>query len=208
MHYLRDPKEIYRQSFASIRAEADLGGLGAEEELVAIRLIHACGMPDIVPDLVFSPRAMAAGKEALERGAPVICDVNMLANGIITRMLPAQNRVLCGLDLPEAEAFARRNRHTRTAGGIEALRHELGGAILAFGNAPTALFHLLELVAEGAAPPALILGFPVGFVGARESKQALIDNDLGLEFVALRGRRGGSALAAAALNALASGLET
>jgi len=208
MQYLRDPKAIYQQSFASIRQEADLSRFALDEQDVVIRLIHACGMVDIVDELEFSSGAVGAGKSALKNGAPIICDVNMVAKGVITRQLANNNQVVCGLDLPEAKSFAKEHSHTRTAGGIAALENKISGAIIAIGNAPTALFHLLEMIENGGPKPALVLGFPVGFVGAAESKTFLIANNNDIAFIALKGRRGGSAFAAAAVNALVSGLDT
>lgn len=208
MDYLRKPREIYDRSFAIVRAQADLARFSDAEQELVIRLIHASGMIDIVDDLVISESALVAGRAALANGAPVICDVNMVAMGIIARMLPPGVKTHCGLDLPHAHRFARDNVHTRSAGGIDALRHKLDGAIITIGNAPTALFHLLEMVEREGIQPALVLGFPVGFVGAEESKEALIANKFGLPFIALKGRRGGSAMAAAAVNALVAGLGT
>lgn len=204
--YLRDPADIYEKSFATIRQETDLSRFSGAAEALAIRLVHACGMVDVVDDLVVSDGAMAAGSVALAAGAPIICDARMVAEGIIRRNLPHDNDVLCGLNDDFAFAYARDHQTTRSAGGIESLASRMGGAVVAIGNAPTALFHLLERVDAGMDKPALILGFPVGFVGAAESKQELIDNPRGVPFIALRGRRGGSALAAAAVNAVAKGL--
>lgn len=208
LNYVRDPAAIYAESFASIRRETDLTGFVGDEQDLAIRLVHTCGMPDLVDDLVISPDAIKIGRTALLGGAPIICDVRMVAEGVIARNLPAQNPVLCGLNAPEALAYAKQHETTRSAGGIEAMADQIGGAVIAIGNAPTALFHLLERLDEGLPKPAIILGFPVGFVGAAESKQELIDHARGVPFVALRGRRGGSALAAAAVNAVAKGLDT
>lgn len=203
--WVRDPAEIYRRSFAAIRAEADLALLPETMRDVAIRLIHACGMIDLVQDLSFSPDAAHAGRQALAAGAPILADAAMVAHGIIRRRLPAANPVLCRLDDPTVPALAENLATTRSAAAVELWRPDLGGAVVAIGNAPTALFRLLEIVAAGAPSPALVLGFPVGFVGAAESKQALVES--GLPFVTVLGRRGGSALAAAAVNALAGGLE-
>jgi len=208
MSYLRDPAAIYEKSFAAIRAEADLSRFLPEEKDLVIRLIHACGMIDIVDHIEISDNGIASGAEALTTGAPIICDVNMVARGIITRKLGAKNQVLCGLDLEEAKKFAKDNSHTRTAGGIDALADKMEGAVVAIGNAPTALFHLLEMIGNGAKKPAIILGFPVGFVGAAESKAELAANRFDVPYVTLLGRRGGSAFAAAAVNALVSGLKT
>ena len=208
MDYLRNPQAIYEQSFATIRAEADLSRFEEDEAALAIRLIHASGMIDIVDDLVSSPGAVVAGRAALDAGKPVIADVNMVSNGIIRRKLPADNPVLCGLDEDTASAYSKSHATTRSAGGIQAMAKKIPGAIVAIGNAPTALFHLLEMLDKGLGKPAIILGFPVGFVGALESKAELVARSRGVPFVALKGRRGGSALAAAAVNALAAGLGT
>lgn len=206
MDYLRDPAAIYAQSFATIRREAELGRVPEEARDLAIRLIHACGMVDILDDLVVADGAVAAGRAALRAGAPILCDSRMVRDGVIERHLPAKNRVLCAVDGDAARQNAERLGTTRSAGAIEALEPEIGGAVVAIGNAPTALFHLLEGLDRGWRKPAVILGFPVGFVGAAESKAALIAAPRGVPFVALKGRRGGSALAAAAVNALAAGL--
>ncbi len=208
MDYLRAPDAIYAESFAIIRREASLGRFAPEDQDMVIRLIHACGMVDIADDLVISPEAVAAGKAALAKGASVICDVRMVAEGVIRRKLAAGNEVLCGLGDTGVPDLVEKLQTTRSAAGIEALAPLMAGSIVAIGNAPTALFHLLERMDEGFPKPALILGFPVGFVGAAESKDALIANARGVPFVALKGRRGGSALAAAAVNALAAGLNT
>jgi len=206
MQYLSDPAQIYEQSFAIIKREADLSRFGEDERQLAIRLVHACGMLDIVDDLVISEGAVEAGRAALEAGAPVVCDVNMLVHGIIRRQLPGRNPLLCGLDDPRAKKLAQSRATTRSAAGIELLEEKLPGAIVAVGNAPTALFRLLEMLDAGLAKPALIVAFPPGFVGAAESKAELIANSREVPFIALKGRRGGSALAAAAVNALAAGL--
>lgn len=206
--YLRDPEAIYAKSFATIRKEADLGRFTPDEHDIAIRLIHACGMTDIADDIVFSPDAVNAGRQALAAGAPIICDVRMVAEGVIKRNLSPQNQVLCGLNDDGAYAYAKTHETTRSAAGIEVMEPAMAGSIVAIGNAPTALFHLLQRIGQGFPRPAIVLGFPVGFVGAVESKAALIANDHGLNFIVLKGRRGGSALAAAAVNALAVGLKT
>lgn len=200
--YVRDPAEIYRRSFAQVRAETDLARLPAGLHDLAIRLVHACGMPDIIADLAFGGDAATAGRAALAAGAPVLVDANMVAAGITRRRLPDATEVICALDRPEVASLARAIGNTRSAAAVELWRPMLAGAVVAIGNAPTALFRLLEILAEGAPRPAAILGFPVGFVGAAESKQALIDAAGDIPFVTLRGRRGGSALAAAAVNAL------
>jgi precorrin-8X/cobalt-precorrin-8 methylmutase len=201
--YLRDGDDIYRQSFAIIRAEANLEGLPADLAPVAVRLIHACGMTDIVEDLAASPSAVQAGRKALSDGAPILCDSQMVANGITRHRLPAHNQVICTLNHVDVPAMAQRINNTRSAAALELWKPYLSGAVVAIGNAPTALFHLLELLEAGVAQPALILGFPVGFVGAAESKLALTVHRRGVPFITLQGRRGGSAIAAAAVNALA-----
>ena len=206
MDYVRDPAAIYAQSFATIRAEADLSRVPDEAQDLAIRLIHAAGMVDLVDDLAVAPGAVAAGRAALLAGAPVICDVEMVRHGIMNRLLPKGVEVVTGIGQADAAELARVEGNTRSAGGMVALQDRMGGAVVAIGNAPTALFRLLEGLDAGWAKPALILGFPVGFVGAAESKAELIANARGVPFVALKGRRGGSALAAAAVNALAGGL--
>jgi precorrin-8X/cobalt-precorrin-8 methylmutase len=200
--YVRDPAEIYRRSFAAIRAETDLAHVPADIAAIAVRLVHACGMPDIVDDLAWSPDAAAAGSAALAAGASILCDARMVTEGIIRRRLPRANDVVCMLNLDGAAELAAGEDTTRSAAGVALAGPHLKGAIVAIGNAPTALFRLLEELDAGAPPPALILGFPVGFIGAAESKEALIANPRGVPFLALRGRRGGSALAAAAVNAL------
>jgi precorrin-8X/cobalt-precorrin-8 methylmutase len=201
--YIRDGAEIYRRSFAIIRAEADLSRFSPEEEKVAVRLIHACGLVDAAADIVFSAGAVVAARNALTRGAPILCDSKMVANGVTRARLPRANDVLCTLDDPAVPATALRLGTTRTAAAMELWRPRLAGALIAIGNAPTALFRLLEMLDEGAPVPAAVIGMPVGFVGAAESKEALIA-DGRVPFLAVRGRRGGSALAAAAINAVAS----
>jgi precorrin-8X/cobalt-precorrin-8 methylmutase len=202
LDYLRDPAEITRRSFEIIAAEAPLQDLPVDMAPVAARIVHASGMPDIIPDLRFSPGAGNAGRIALAGGKPIICDVRMVSSGVMASRLPAGHPIHVAVDQPGAAPLAARTGQTRTAAGLECLAGELSGAIVVIGNAPTALFRLLELVEAGAAKPALVLGFPVGFVGAAESKAALADNALGIPFITLRGRRGGSAMAAAAVNAL------
>jgi precorrin isomerase len=201
--YIRNGDEIYRRSFATIRAEAPLHILPADLAHVAVRLIHACGMTDIVHDLEASPDAVGAGRTALEAGAPILCDARMVAEGITRRRLPADNAVLCTLQHPDVPVLAARVGNTRSAAALELWLPHLAGAVVAIGNAPTALFRLLELLDEGAPKPAVILGLPVGFVGAAESKVALATHSRGVPFLTLHGRRGGSAIAAAAVNALA-----
>ncbi|MBO3749641.1 precorrin-8X methylmutase [Streptosporangiaceae bacterium NEAU-GS5] len=200
--YVRDGAEIYRRSFAIIRAEADLARLPADVAQVAVRMIHACGMTDLTEDLAWSPGLVAAARAALRAGAPVFCDAQMVASGVTRARLPAANDVLCTLGDPAVPALAARLGTTRSAAALELWRDRLEGSVVAIGNAPTALFRLLEMVADGAGRPAAVLGIPVGFVGAAESKQALAESDL--EFLVVRGRRGGSAMTAAAVNAIAS----
>ena len=201
--YLRDPEAIYRASFAAIRREAAIERLPPEIQGLATRLVHACGMPEIVADLAWTPDAIAAGRRALQGGRPVLVDATMVAAGIRRERLPADNPILCTIDDPALAKRAAAASTTRSAAAVELWRDHLDGAVVAIGNAPTALFRLLELLDEGAPRPAVVLGFPVGFVGAAEAKEALIDRRPMLPHVALRGRRGGSALAAAAVNALA-----
>ncbi|MCW5698367.1 MAG: precorrin-8X methylmutase [Rhodospirillales bacterium] len=202
LDYLRDPQAIYDQSFAMIRAETDLSVLPGAMVGVAVRVIHACGMTDIVEDLVFSDDAVASGWAALAAGAPILTDVKMVAAGIIRSRLPAGNDVICMLDDDRVCELARVNHTTRSAAAVDLWRPHLQGAVVTIGNAPTALFRLLEILDEGGPRPAIVLGFPVGFVGAAESKDALIAHPTGVPYIALRGRRGGSAMASAAVNAL------
>lgn len=200
--YLRDPAAIYRESFATIRREAPLDGLPEDLRPVVLRLIHACGMPDIVADLAWTPDAVSAGRAALRAGAPILVDATMVAAGIRRTDPPAANPILCTLQDDATAARAATRATTRSAAAVDGWRDHLGGAVVAIGNAPTALFRLLELLADGAPAPALVLGFPVGFIGAAEAKDALIGHRPQVPHIALRGRRGGSAMAAAALNAL------
>ncbi|WP_433400815.1 precorrin-8X methylmutase [Streptomyces sp. CA-146814] len=205
MHqYEKDGPAIYRQSFATIRAEADLAGLPADVSQVAVRMIHACGMVDLVTDLAFSPNAVADARAALRAGAPILCDVAMVASGVTRKRLPANNDVVCTLSDPSVPELAAKMGTTRSAAALELWRDRMEGAVVAVGNAPTALFRLLEMIEEGAPRPAAVIGVPVGFVGAMESKEALAEHASGLEHLIVRGRRGGSAIAAAALNAIAS----
>lgn len=200
--YLRDPQAIYRASFAAIRREATVDGLPGDLQPLALRLIHACGMPDILDDLAWTDDAVAAGRRALVAGAPILVDARMVAAGINEAALPAANRIVCMLDHPEAAAQAGRMATTRSAAGVDLHRELVTDAVMVIGNAPTALFRLLELLGQGSPRPALLLAFPVGFIGAAEAKEALIAEAGGTPYVTLRGRRGGSALAAAAVNAL------
>jgi precorrin-8X/cobalt-precorrin-8 methylmutase len=203
--YEKDGAAIYRRSFATIRAEADLSRLPDDVARVAVRMIHACGQVDLVDDLAFSPEVVRRAREALDAGAPVLCDAQMVASGITRKRLPKDNDVVCTLNDPGTPRLAAALGTTRTAAALELWRGRLGGAVVAIGNAPTALFHLLEMVQAGAPRPAAVLGIPVGFVGAVESKEALAASDL--EFLVVRGRRGGSAITAAAVNAIASDAE-
>jgi precorrin-8X/cobalt-precorrin-8 methylmutase len=205
MDYLRDPIEITRRSLEIVAAEADLSALPADVVPLATRIVHACGMPDVVADLAFSASVVAAGRDALAAGAPILTDVQMVAAGIMTNRLHAAHPVHAATDQLEAAELAGRTGQTRSAAGMELLARRHDGAIVVIGNAPTALFRLLELAEDGATRPALVLGFPVGFVGAAESKAALAENELGIPFMTLHGRRGGSGMAAAALNALILG---
>ncbi len=205
LDYIRDPAEITRRSFAIIAEETELAALPPDIAPVAARIVHACGMPDVVADLAFSEHAGATGKVALERGASILCDVRMVAAGVLTRRLANDNPIHVAIDEEGAAELARKTGQTRSAAGMELSAERLKDSIIVIGNAPTALFRLLELVAAGAEKPALVLGFPVGFVGAAESKRALAAS--GLPFITLHGRRGGSAIAAAALNALILGDE-
>ena len=201
--YIRNGDDIYRKSFAIIRAETNLENLSDDLAHVAVRLIHSCGMTDIVQDLEASPDAVEAGRNALSGGSSILCDSQMVANGITKARLPKNNPIICTLNHPEVTELARQINNTRSAAALELWRPHLAGAVVAIGNAPTALFHLLELLDQNVDKPALILGFPVGFVGAAESKLELATNSRGVPFITLHGRRGGSAIAAAAVNALA-----
>ena len=203
--YEKDGAEIYRRSFATIRAETDLAGLPEDVARVAVRMVHACGQVDLVEDLAFSPDVVVRAREALDAGAPVLCDAEMVASGVTRRRLPKDNDVVCTLNDPRTPGLAADLGTTRTAAALELWRDRLDGAVVAIGNAPTALFHLLEMVAAGAPRPAAVLGIPVGFIGAVESKDALAASDL--EHLVVRGRRGGSAITAAAVNAIARDVE-
>ncbi|MFM7477957.1 MAG: precorrin-8X methylmutase, partial [Microcystis aeruginosa] len=203
MEYIKNGEEIYRKSFAIIRAETNWKNLPDDLAHVAVRLIHSCGMTDITEDLEASPDAVKIGRNALAGGAAILCDSQMVANGITKARLPKNNPIICTLNHPEITELARQINNTRSAAALELWRPHLAGAVVAIGNAPTALFHLLELLDQNVDKPALILGFPVGFVGAAESKIELATNSRGVPFITLHGRRGGSAIAAAAVNALA-----
>ncbi|TCC21698.1 precorrin-8X methylmutase [Kribbella speibonae] len=205
--YERDGEEIYRRSFATIRAEAALDGLPADVAQVAVRMIHACGMTDLVGDLAWSPNVVKNARTALQNGAPILCDAQMVAAGITRRRLPADNEVICTLQDPRTVELAEQLATTRSAAAVDLWLDRLEGAVVAIGNAPTTLFRLLEVIAAGGPRPAAVLGIPVGFIGAAESKEALAANVLGLEYLVVRGRRGGSAITAAAVNAIASEAE-
>ncbi|MCH0541925.1 precorrin-8X methylmutase [Streptomyces sp. MUM 203J] len=203
--YEKDGAEIYRQSFATIRTEADLAGLPADVSQVAVRMIHACGMVDLVRDLAYTPQVVSRARAALRSGAPVLCDAQMVASGVTRKRLPADNEVICTLSHPSVPGLAAELGTTRSAAALELWRDRLEGSVVAIGNAPTALFHLLQMLAKGAPRPAAVLGIPVGFIGAAESKEALAASDL--DHIVVRGRRGGSAMTAAAVNAIASEAE-
>ncbi|MDS1271017.1 precorrin-8X methylmutase [Lipingzhangella sp. LS1_29] len=207
MDYIREGAEIYRRSFATIRAEAPLERLPADVAQVVVRMIHACGMVDLPTDVAYSPKVVDRARHALRDGAPILCDAQMVAAGVTRARLPADNEVLCTLDDPSVPELAQRLGTTRSAAAVDLWGERLAGAVVAVGNAPTALFRLLELLAAGAPPPAAILGIPVGFIGAAESKEALAADPKGAEYLVVHGRRGGSAMASAALNALASEVE-
>ncbi len=207
LDYLRDGAEIYRRSFATIRAEADLSRLLADVAQVAVRMIHASGMVDLTDDVQASPNVVTAARAALRSGAAVLCDATMLAAGVTRTRLPADNDVICTLSDPAVPGLARQLNTTRSAAALELWRDRLDAAVVAIGNAPTALFRLLELIAEGAGRPAAVIGTPVGFIGAAESKVALATHSSGVPFLVVHGRRGGSAMAAAAVNAIASEVE-
>ena len=204
--YIKDGAEIYRRSFALIRAESDLARFTPEEERVAVRIIHSCGIVEAAADIAFSPDAAKIGIAALEAGAPILCDAKMVANGVTRSRLPARNAVICTLDEPQVPGLAEALGTTRTAAAMELWRDMLAGSVVAIGNAPTALYRLFELMDEGMAPPALVIGMPVGFIGAAESKEALM-LDGRVPYIVVRGRKGGSAMTAAAVNALASAKE-
>ena len=204
--YIRDGAEIYRHSFAIIRAEADLKRFNKAEERVAVRIIHACGMVEVAQDIKMSPGFADNARWALIGGAPILCDSKMVANGITRARLPAGNEIVCTLDDPKVPALARDMGNTRSAAAMELWRDKLGGAVVAIGNAPTSLFHLLDMLDGGAPVPAAVIGLPVGFVGAAESKDALAA-DGRVPFLIVKGRKGGSAMAVATVNALASETE-
>ncbi|NQV44596.1 MAG: precorrin-8X methylmutase [Rhodospirillales bacterium] len=204
-NYIRNPEAIYAESFATIRREADLSALPDDVATIAVRLIHACGMTDIVSDLAWSPDVAVAAERALADGAPVLVDARMVAHGIIRDRLSVGNPVICTLTDPSVPERAKADKTTRSSAAIDLWGSQLAGAVVAIGNAPTALFRLLELLAQGAPRPAVIFGFPVGFVGAAESKDALIGHAEGIPYMTIKGRKGGSAMAAAAVNAVSGG---
>ncbi len=204
--YIRNGNAIYEQSFAIIRAEANLQRFTPAEELVAVRLIHACGMVDLASDIAFSPTMATAARAALQQGAPILCDAHMVASGITRARLPANNTVICTLRDPQVPDLAQQLGNTRSAAAMELWRQHMAGAVVVIGNAPTSLFYLLQMLEAGAPMPAAVVGVPVGFVGAAESKEALIDYAK-VPYLVVRGRKGGSAMAAAAINALAQEAE-
>ena len=204
LEYIKDGQEIYNRSFATIRSEADLRQIPADLEKLAVRVIHACGMIDIVKDLAFSDGAGTIGRTALTEGAAILCDANMVAEGITKKRLPANNRVICTLSNETVPAYAKKIHNTRSAAAVEFWKPYIKNSVVVIGNAPTALFHLLDLIEQGFEKPRLIIGCPVGFVGAKESKLALSNNQFSIPYIVVHGRRGGSAMAAAAINALAS----
>lgn len=201
--HITDAAEIYRQSFTIIREEADLSRFPADVSQVVVRMIHGCGQVDLAGDIAFTPGVVAAAREALRAGAPILCDTTMVASGVTRKRLPADNEVLCLLADPRVPDMAQRLGNTRSVAALELLRDRMHGAVVAIGNAPTALFHLLDMLEAGAPQPAAVLGIPVGFVGAAESKEALATAS-GIDYLTVRGRRGGSAITASALNAIAS----
>ena len=201
--YLRDGAAIYERSFAIIRAEADLARFSAEEAEVAVRMIHACGVVELASQIVFGGDLVGAARRALAAGAPILCDSEMVARGITRARLPARNNVVCTLNDRRVPELATKLATTRSAAALDLWIERLAGAVVAIGNAPTALFRLLDLLDAGAPKPAAIVGIPVGFVGAAESKDALANNPCSVPFLSVRGRMGGSAMAAAAVNALA-----
>ena len=204
MAYLRDPELIYQQSFSAIRKEADLSHFPQDIANIVVRMIHSCGMTDITQNIVYTTSAASAGKDALMQGAPVLCDSRMVCEGVIRAKLPAGNEVLCWNNCPESVVLAKKLGTTRSASAVELWGPKLSGAVVAVGNAPTTLFRLLEILEEGVEPPAVIFGLPVGFVGAAESKELLVKQckEESVQFLTLIGRRGGSAMAAAAVNSL------
>ncbi|MGI5950289.1 MAG: precorrin-8X methylmutase [Brooklawnia sp.] len=206
--YLTDGAEIYAESFATIRREADLSAFPDDVSKVVVRMIHAAAQTDLPADIAFTPQVVSACRDALWAGAPILCDSTMVATGIIRSRLPRDNQVVCHLGDERLAGLASELGTTKTAAAVELWKDQLAGAVVAIGNAPTALFRLLEVVRDTGIKPAGVIGIPVGFVGAAESKQALIENPYGLEYLVLKGRRGGSAITVAAVNAIASTAET
>jgi precorrin-8X/cobalt-precorrin-8 methylmutase len=207
LEYIRDAAEIYRQSFATIRAETDLSRFPADVERVVVRLIHTCGQVDVAEHVAYTDDVVTRAGAALAAGAPVLCDSSMVAAGITVARLPADSQIVSLVADPRAAELAASRRTTRSAAGVELWAERLSGAVVAVGNAPTALFRLLELLDEGVPAPAAVLGGPVGFVGSAQSKQELIERPRGMSYLVVRGRRGGSAMAAAAVNAIAASAE-
>jgi precorrin-8X/cobalt-precorrin-8 methylmutase len=201
--YCEDGAQIYRESFAMIRAESDLTHLPPDAEKIAVRMVHACGQTDLTRDLAIHPDLVSAARAALRAGAPIFTDATMVAAGITRARLPANNDVICHLRDPQVPELARQWATTRSAAAVSLWGERLAGAVVAIGNAPTALFHLLEWISAGGPKPAAVVGVPVGFVGSAESKQALMDHEAAIPYLVVRGRRGGSAMAASAVNALA-----
>lgn len=203
MDYIKDGAEIYKRSFATIRAESDLSNIPADLEKVVVRMIHAVGTTDLPQDVGFSKDVLQKGRAALERGAPIFCDAMMVANGITRARLPENNEVICTLHEEQVPDLAKEIGNTRTAAALDLWKDKIEGSVVVIGNAPTALFRLLELLDDGWPKPAAILGLPVGFIGAAESKEELSVNPRGVPYLTVHGRRGGSAMAVAALNAIA-----
>ena len=203
LNYIKDGAEIYRRSFAMIRAESALAGIPADIEPIVVRLIHTSGMTGLAGAVAFHPDVMRAGRAALNRGAAILCDAKMIASGITRSRLPAANEIICTLDHPDTPSHAAKLVTTRSAAAIDFWRDKIEGAVVAIGNAPTALFHLLERLDQGFPKPAIIIGVPVGFVGAAESKDELVRDCRGVPYFVVTGRQGGSALAVAAVNAIA-----
>ncbi len=201
-NYIHDGAEIYKKSFAIIRAEAELSRFNVDEEKVAVRIIHACGLVEVASDIFFSKDMVKIARNALKNGAPILCDAKMIASGITRTRLPANNEIICTLSDPRVPDIAKKIGNTRSAAAMELWRDKLAGAVVAIGNAPTSLFYLLEMLDAGAPLPAAVIGMPVGFVGAAESKEALM-NDRRVPYAVVRGRRGGSAMTVAAINAIA-----
>lgn len=207
LDYIRDAAEIYRQSFAAIRAEANLARFPTDVARVVVRLIHTCGQVDVAEQVAYTDDVVARAGAALRQGAPVLCDSSMVAAGITAARLPADNQIVSLVADPRAPELADRRGTTRSAAGVELWAGQLSGAVVAIGNAPTALFRLLELIDEGVPAPAAVLGGPVGFVGSAQSKQELVERPRGMSYLVVEGRRGGSAMAAAAVNAIATDTE-